>query len=219
MAKSWVKQEIKKDWTTQKTEAFLLWIKNHREYFIGTVVTLIALLLVALYSINRLGARKEYAWEKFVIAQQLMQAGKSEEAFKQIDLLEQEFPRTDAASYGTLLKADTMYRAGNYKEAAQTYKQLIVKAKPALIVPFAMSGLAAAIQAQNDISGAIAAAQQFLDKYPEHFLAPQVYLTLAESLEASGKAVEAKTSYEKITLHFPDTYWARIAKAKLTVKK
>jgi TolA-binding protein len=53
--------------------------------------------------------------------------------------------------------------------------------------------------------------QTFLDKYPAHPLAAAGDLSVAETLDAEGKADDAMSKYQEVAAKYPDTYSAPLA--------
>jgi TolA-binding protein len=87
---------------------------------------------------------------------------------------------------------------------------------PKNLMPFAFYDLGKAKEAAADLTGALGQYSAFLAAFPDHFLAPEVHLSLANVYELANNLPEAKAAYEKIALLYPDTYWAAVAKAKVT---
>jgi len=141
--------------------------------------------------------------------------GNYAEAEKQLDSIEANFSRTSAWGFAALTKGDLLFRQNKFKEAAGEYAKVAAKG-PKNLLPFAFYDLGKAKEAAADLAGAQGHYKDFLAAYPEHFLAPEVHLSLANAYELSNNPAEAKAAYEKIALLYPDTYWAMVAKAKVT---
>jgi len=218
MSKHWAKEELHHSFIAGQTDRFLNWLLTHRDYALGGAVAVVALGVLSFYFVVRHGRITEVGWEKYFQAQQYAAAGKMDESLKLLDDISGKYSGSSAGTYAALFKADLLFDSGKFKEAAPVYQSAAAGARQKLL-PFALSGLAAALQASGDYSGSIDAANRFLDKYSAHFLAQQVYLTLALSQELSGKAAEAASSYKKLRDLFPNTYGAEIAAFKLAPKK
>ncbi|MCX5783335.1 MAG: tetratricopeptide repeat protein [Elusimicrobia bacterium] len=218
MGTHWIREEIKKDWLGEHTEKALAWLKNNRQYAMGTLVAIIAAAIASYYISVKIAAKDDAAWEKFYFAQKAVYSANLEQGIKELDELAAAFSSSKAAGYGLLLKGDILFSQGKAKEAAEIYKPLAAKNKP-LISELAYSGLCASLEAQNNFSEVISSAEEFLRKYPGHFLAAQIESFRARAQDLLGKTDEAKISYERIYTMFPNTYWGQSAKLKLDSMK
>jgi len=219
MSKHWIKEDLKQDVVLDNAEKVIAFIKAHRDYVIGSLVSLIIVAVVGYAVAARMQSVRQTAWEKLFQAEQLAYADKVDDSFKVIAEIDKDFSGSDVWPYAQLLKGDTLFQQKKYADAAAAYENLIKRGKPALLQPFAYAGDVESLESAGNYSEAIAKAQTFLSKQPEHFLAPQIYLSMARSQELSGNAAGARESYEKVGLHYPNTYWAAMAAAKLTTKK
>lgn len=195
-----------------KVEKALTWIKKNRETFIGSLVIFLAAVIFAVYFFMHYRGLRETAWKTLFIAQQTGFGGNVEEAKKQLDTIETSFGSTSAAQYAMLTKGDILFAQGKFKEAGEEYSKALNSRDAA---PFAMYNLGKCKEADGDLPGAQAQYSDFLSRYPEHFIAPEVHLSLARAQELSGAKDLAKTSYEKIALLYPETSWAMQANARL----
>ena len=159
---------------------------------------------------------KNTAWEKFFIAQQYSyDPAKLQDCITQLHAIQTAFSRTDAAGYSILFEGDLFYKQGQMKEAIEAYNKLIKQGSHASIIPFAMYSIGKSYEAMDKWQEAITAGRAFLDKYPDHYLAPLAHDSIARCFEKSNNTAEAKSAYEKIALLFPDTSWAQKAQQKI----
>jgi len=219
MAKHWVKEELHKDWLAGRTEICLAWIKSHRDYAIGGAAAFAVAAVLAVSFVSRHRTLNEKAWEKLFIAQQFGYVSRVDDSRKLADEIINTYPRTSAAPYAAILKADLFYGEGKFKEAAAAYKQMAERGKPEILAPFAWAGLAASLQAGGDYVASITACQQFINRYPAHFLRPQIYLTMAMSQELAGQKVDAESTYKQLAAISPAGYYNQFAMSKLTPAK
>ena len=136
-----------------------------------------------------------------------------ENAVAKIEELESQFPSAPATQYASILKGDILYFNGKFAEASKVYEEALAKAGPET-KPFALANLGLSLEAAGEHARAAEKIREFLDQYPEHFLAPQAHLNLALAQEALG-SLEAKTTYEKISILYPETEWAREAQERV----
>lgn len=194
-----------------KLEQALTWIKKNRETFIGSVVIILAAVIFAVYFFLHYRGLRETAWKTLFIAQQTGFGGNPAEASKQLDTIESSFGSTSAAQYAMLTKGDILFAQGKYKEAGDEYAKALNSRDAG---PFALYNLGKCKEADGDLTGAQAQYSDFLSRYPEHFIAPEVHSSLARSQELAGANDLARSSYEKIALLYPETSWAELAKRK-----
>ena len=57
--------------------------------------------------------------------------------------------------------------------------------------------------------------ERFLGAYAEHFLAPQVHVSLARCETTLGQRDTAKATLQKIALQYPESSWATWAQERL----
>ncbi len=196
-----------------KMDSTINWIKNNRETFIGSVVILLAVAVFSVYFLVHYRGLRDTAWKTLFIAQQQAGGGNFPQAIQQLEAIESSYGSTSAAPYATLFKGDMLYAQGKFKEAAAEYSKLMNSKE---LAPFAIYNAGKCKESEGDLAGAQVQYSDFLLKYPEHFVAPEVHASLARTQELSGNADLAKTTYEKIVLLYPETSWAMQAKAKLT---
>lgn len=195
-----------------KTDQALLWIKNNRETFIGSLVILVAVAIFAVYFFMHYRGLRDTAWKNLFMAQQAGFGGNLPVAQQQLTAIETSFGSTSAAPYAMLTKGDILFAQAKYKEAAAEYSKVLTNKD---LAPFAAYSLGKTKEADGDLPGAQAQYTEFLAKHPEHFIAPEVHSSLARAQLLAGANDLAKTTYEKISLLYPDTAWAMEAKARL----
>lgn len=202
----------KPDAAPGRLETAIDWIKVNRETFIGSVVILLAVAIFAVYFFVHYREVRDTAWKQLFIAQQIGYSGNMQQAQTQLDEVVTSYGSTSAAGFATLTKGDMLYAQGKFKDAGAEYAKLLASKD---LGPFALYDLGKCKEADGDLAGAQAQYSDFLSKDPEHFMAPEVQSSLARVQELAGAKDQAKTTYEKIVLLYPDTSWAADAKAKL----
>ena len=191
------------------------WIKANRETFIGASVITLAAVIFAVYFLMHYLDLRDTAWKNLFIAQQIGFSGHQTEAQTQLTSIETNYSNTSAYGYAILTNGDIFFTQGKFKEAEAQYSKLLTGG-PKDLRPFALYSLAKTKDAALDFPAAQAQYKDFLSAYPEHFLAPEVHWSLASAYEAGGNAAEAKNTWEKIVLLYPETSWAAQAKARLS---
>lgn len=196
-------------------ERSVAWIKQNQERFWAiTGTTLLAILFVALLIRHRQKENEEAWFQLGGIQSQLAQSHFAE-AQKGLEGWDSRFRSGSARAYASFLKADLAYRTTDYPQATQIYATLAQSGSPESIRPLALSGQIASEEMAGHIAEAQSLAQAFLDKYPDHFLASNMYLTQARLAEAKGDPAAASAIYERLALLFPQSPWTALAKAKV----
>ncbi|MBI4386398.1 MAG: tetratricopeptide repeat protein [Elusimicrobia bacterium] len=215
MSKQWVRQEIQKNAIADYTGVALSWVQENREKVLGIGGAVLAAAILGGLFIYRTFQGRTDAWERLAVAQSYAYQGQAGQALEQINALQLQARRTPAAGFGMLFAGDVLYRAGKYREAADTYQKILDEGVPKSLFPFALGNLGLTQEAAGDCRRAAATGQQFLDAYQDHFLAPPVHASLARCIETLGDKEKAKAAYERISLLYPDTPWAQWAQARL----
>lgn len=214
MSKQWVKQELHKNEAAALIDRAAFWALSHKEASVGIGLTVGIALVLAAYSFARYREVQHTAWERLAVAQSYAFAGQNDQALQQLQGVMDGFARSRAAGFAQLFQGDLSYRSSRFKEAVQAYEKVLERKDQALD-PFALAGIAQSQEAGGDFQAAAASARRFLESHQDHFLAPQVQSTLARSLDAQGKADEARTAFENISLLYPETFWAAAAQKVL----
>jgi tetratricopeptide (TPR) repeat protein len=217
MGNDWIESGIVRKAT--KSEEVLLWIKKNRETVIGSAVILLAAIILGSFFTLRYSQINKAAWKELFMAKQQARMGKLDLANKSLAKLETGFSNTTAAGYAFLLKGDILFSTKKYEEAVVAYQKASDFAKPETIVPVALSNIGKAQEAKKDFNKAIVSYKGFLERYPEHFLAPEAHFSIANIYAMQHKKDEATSAYEKIAILYPQTLWAESAKTILGVKK
>jgi TolA-binding protein len=87
------------------------------------------------------------------------------------------------------------------------------------ILPHTLYLLGQCYQNLNDFTNAINTYNNFISKYPNHFLTPRVYESLAITYELAGEKENARNVYDKLNILYPGSYWSNLAQQKLTASK
>src|SRR4051812_33546219 len=154
---------------------YVLWIRTHQEQFWAITATSLGAVLLIFFVLNRRDTENNEAWVQLGGVQGMLMQGNSAQAGKALDEWSGRFKGTDATTYSKFLRADLLYGTSQYAEAAKVYADLAQTGNPILVRPLALSAQSASDEMAGNLPAAQAASQQFLDKYPDHFLAPTMY--------------------------------------------
>lgn len=219
MSKHWEHEQVHQDSVVKKTETILIWIKENRQLFFGTLTVVAAAGLIAIVMVSRANSMREAAWDRLFKAQQLTYMGNTEEANKTLDDIIKNFSSTPASAHAKNFKAEYLYRQGKYKEAAEAFNVLAqttsVKDMPAI----ALLGKAASYQGEGDFEKAIQAYTEAVAKAQDTPLLPFAKFSKAQVLAEAGRNAEALADFDQISKQFAETYWGQVAKEKVSPTK
>ncbi len=162
---------------------------------------------------------QEASWADYYTAQIALLTAGQEQAFTQLDLLNQKYPGSDAAQYAQLLKADLLYSQENYAQAADIYKELHANAKNKEVAVVADLSLGACYQAMKKYQDSIDLMDHFIAQNPTSYALPQAYFTLALSQELAGQKDKALETYKLLLENYTKSYWGTFAKDKINELK
>ncbi|NLH39513.1 MAG: tetratricopeptide repeat protein [Elusimicrobia bacterium] len=208
---TWVKD---KD-NSQKNDAVYRWIRENKQTVWSIIAIIVAAIIIAIVIFINLSKNKETAEKYYFVAQQYYAAGKMDEALEQLDIIEKNFSKYPSGDFARLLKGDIYFTNGNYPKAIEAYINASRKISNKELVPFASYSVAKTYQALKDYDKAIPMFSTFVNAYPDHYLTPEVYMSLAISYETKGQNDLAKETYQKITILYPQTQWESIAREAL----
>ncbi|HBE88592.1 MAG TPA: hypothetical protein DDW67_05565 [Elusimicrobia bacterium] len=195
-----------------KTDTVVRFVKEKRETVIAASVVLVAAVILGAWFYLHYRQINDTAWKQLFIAQQTGFSGAYAESEKKLDEVVSGFSRSDAAPYAVMTKGDMLFRQEKYKEALEEYKKLVNG--PAYMRPFAVYNTGKTREALALPAEAAADYRDFLAKYADHMLAPEVHFSLAAVQEKLGDAAGAKSTYEKIAILYPETSWSEAARQK-----
>ncbi|MDT8286929.1 MAG: tetratricopeptide repeat protein [Elusimicrobiales bacterium] len=193
-------------------DTVMTFIKRRRDGVIAAAVVLVAAVVLGAWFYLHYSRINDTAWKQLFIAQQTGFSGAFAEAEKKLDEVASGFARSDAAPYAIMSKGDILFRQEKYKEALEEYKKLLNG--PDYLRPFAVYNAGKTREAMALTAEAAADYRDFLAKYSDHMLAPEVHFSLAAVQEKMGDLTGARTTYEKIAILYPETYWSAAAKEK-----
>ncbi|MBI4679448.1 MAG: tetratricopeptide repeat protein [Elusimicrobia bacterium] len=217
MGKQWAKQQIKRNELQEFVETAIDWVAAHRDKVLFGVVAFVLAVSLAGFAYFRREKSKFEAWDRLSIAQAYAFTGRVDDSLKQLAEIEKDYSSSDASGFAAVFEGDVLYRKGSYKEAAASYAKALAQGDRRL-EPLALADIGMAQEAAGLYAEAKETSRRFLDSFPDHFMAPQVHACLARSLGYLKLTDEARAAYQKMTLQYPDTFWATWAQARLQGK-
>ncbi|PIS47419.1 MAG: hypothetical protein COT17_03595 [Elusimicrobia bacterium CG08_land_8_20_14_0_20_51_18] len=198
----------------------LAWVRDNRQTAIGILVIGFAIAIFGVFFYVNYSKTRETAQKQLFIAQQLSLSGRLDEGMKQLTEVETGFSSKPEADFAIFTKGDIYFARGEFQKAITEYEKIVARKSNPDLVPYALYSMAKSYQALPDYNASVIKFKDFLSKYPEHFLSGQTYMSLAYVYEKLNDKQNAKETYEKVAVLFPDTQWAENARQKLNpVKK
>lgn len=190
------------------------WIKTHRERFWTILGLTVGAIIMAVFAFRHRENEAEEAWNQLgPLHQQVIQAPGANTK-KALDDWRLRFGRTSAAGYEQLLKADLLYKTSEYIDAAKIYSDLAENGRPAELKPLALVGQVFAEEMAGRLPQSLSAAQTFVQRYPDHFMAASMYLAQARIQELTGNRPAAAALYDRFTILYPQSPWTGFAKSR-----
>jgi tetratricopeptide (TPR) repeat protein len=192
----------------------IAWIRDHREQFWTAIGIVIFAVAGVLFFIQKQKTQSDAAWMSLAQSQGLLMQGKPDDALKAVDEWLATNNGSDAASYGKFIRAEALQKSGKTVDSIAVYTDLASSASPKDMRPLALSGLASSAESAGDFALARSTSQEFLSKYPDHFLAGSMYLVQARSNESLGDKAAAASLYERFNILYPQSPYTEAVKLK-----
>lgn len=213
MTNKQVTQTQEKDVLLSFLSNIINYAKAHKKAVLTTIVILVLAVVLGYAYAAHVKQVRESSWAAYYDAQRAVMTNPTD--LTPLDTVTNKYPNTNAAQYAQLLKADILYQAENYAQAADIYQPLL-NAKNETLRTVAALSLAATKQATQDYETSIKLMTTFIEKNPKSFALPQAYFTLAMSQELAGKKEQAVETYKQILADYTKSYFGVMAKDRLT---
>jgi len=193
----------------------LIWVRTHQEQFWAIAGTIAGVALLVYFMVHRREVENEEAWVQLGMSHQMVLQGQNDQAAKSLDAWFARFSGTSAATYANFIRADLLYNTTHYADAAGAYGTIAQTGQPVPLRPLALSAQCAAQEMAGKYADAAATAQQFIDRYPDHFMAAAMYITQARLAEIAGNVANATAIYDRFVVLYPQSPWTAFARARL----
>lgn len=200
-------------------ENAISWIRQHQERFWAVVGVFVLSVALCVMVWRHHETEKAEAWNRLGIIQSQLMQNQYDTARKSMDEWMQRFNRSDAGVYGQFIKADLLFRTSDYVAAAELYGEIAQTGRPAEMRPLALSAQTSSEEMAGHGPQAQALAQSFLERYPDHFLTADMFLTQARLTESAGNPSAASAIYDRYLILYPQNPRAAFAKAKAQLLK
>ena len=193
------------------------WIKNNRQQFFSILGVSAGIIVFIAFFLTRYFLVRERVSDKLSLGQALMYHNQYEQGVKMLDEVIAQYSNTPSASMARLTKADYLISQHKYSEAKDLVSNVLSNGKTEALVPLAYTYMGNIEEDTQDYKGAISTYNDFLSKYPDHFLVPDILQSLGRVYQITGGYEQAKAAYLRIETEFKGTRWEQNARENLFV--
>jgi len=213
------RHELKTNKLAEYVDTAVDWAANNRNTFYASAGAIFGIVLFGIFFLSRLQSSHLRNEEKLSMAQYMVRSNDASQQGQGADMLDAVIRSNASSSAGiraAIVKADALLRQQNNNQSEITLQNVINNPSgDKKLLPFAYSVLGILYENTGKYAQAIGVYNGFLGKYPDHFLVPRIYESLARVLEISGNIAEAKTTYEKLVTLYPASAWAQNAQERI----
>jgi TolA-binding protein len=206
------KQDLKKNELADILNIAGEWIRNNRNQFYTIAATAAGVILLAVFFYVRKNQLKAVSEDKLAVAQSLVYSGQAAQGIAYLDEL---IANSGVEVKAIMVKADFLMNTGKFSDAEQLLQRAVSIGRPKTLMPLVLVSLGAAQEDQGKFAEAARTYNDFLNAYPDHFIAPKAYEALARTYELTNAPNEARSAYEKLVTLYPATQWAQRAQERL----
>lgn len=191
------------------------WVRKHLAQLalaVGVGVLGGVLLFFIVLNRERLAER---AADQLSMARGQAGARKVKEALQTLDAILETNRSSPAAMQAYVMKGELLLADNKSKEAEAVYVQALAQATEPAYRALFLSGQAYCAAGLEKWEEAAALNRQFLKEFPEHFLAPRVYMDLGRAEMGAGRWEDAQRAFEKLVTLYPKSVWVADAQALL----
>lgn len=145
--------------------------------------------------------------------------GQMKEALKSIDDVLSIQRTSPVAMQGYVLKGELLMQDRKFDEALKNYEDGARQASLPAFQALMVIGQAAASVELKKFPEAVRLYDQFIQKYPDHYLVPRSYMELGRLHSVQSQWKEAETVLERLLTLYPKSPWAAEAQTLLTSVK
>lgn len=191
------------------------WIRKNRQTFYSIAGIVGGIILFTVFFFTRYFVAKERVSDKLSMAQSLLYHNQADQGIKMLDEVITQFTDSPSAYIARLNKADYLISQNKFDEAKNIILNVIANGKPEAIIPLAYPYLGEIQEDIGDLKGAVKTYNEFLVKFPDHFLSAKVMESLARVDAVSGNTEQAKAAYKRLEVEFKGTAWEKRAAEQL----
>lgn len=197
------------------------WVQKNRQLAATAAGVLVAVSFIVYFSVSRHSMGVIRASEKFSSAQGMYSQGMTDRAKDLFGEVIAQYPSSAPATHARMLLAEIKLSEGDSGGAHLLSRAVYERGKPRTLRPFGLYLSVLALDEKGDSAAAIAEAEFFAGKYPDHFLTPRVYEKLGLIYEKSALVAkiapdDARRIYERMAVLYPGSSWSARAAARIS---
>jgi TolA-binding protein len=124
-----------------------------------------------------------------------------------------QYADTEGAALASLALGDRYFQQSAWDKALASYQTIIEKHPNSPLLPSALVGEAAVLDAQGKSNEALAKYLTVTQKYSKSFQAPQALYSAARIHHRLGQLKEARQMYNDLMVQYPESSWKKDAEA------
>lgn len=175
------------------------WAETHRRLLVLGAVGVLGLVVAGYVYFWHLGRTELEANHALLALTSTRLTGEGEsprpEALLQVAA---QYDSTLAATRARLLAAGELFAAGKYAEAQAQFEAVAAHDQSGLLAPMAALGVAACLDARDQVDAALAAYQKVVSQYPDDPVSGRARLALAALQVSAGRPAEALKIYDSL---------------------
>jgi predicted negative regulator of RcsB-dependent stress response len=184
-----------------KLYEFLAWLELNKTRVVAAIGAVL-LLSVGIYVYLHYHEQTEFAASRALLAlRPPPQEGAAAPSTSPTDLLKvaREYGSTSAGERALLLAAGNLYAEGEYAEAQKHFEQFRQEYSGSRLAPIAAFGIAASLDALDQVDAALGAYQSVVNQFPDDALAARSRLATAVLHEAKQQPEQAYRVYDELS--------------------
>lgn len=207
------KHKIKEDRFVEWTFDAWQWVQDNARTLTSAGAVVLVVLLIGIFVYKGNLSRTKRAQKAFGTAMISYQGYDTLRAISEFSSVIQHFPKTPHAANSALMLSGIHYGKGDYTNAAWNYKLLHERyGKYDLHKGAGLRGAAYCKIQEKDFAGALTFLQRFVDECPNHFLMPEVLLTLGECQMKLQNPAAARKAFEQLVSKHPKANQVPVAR-------
>ena len=213
------RSKLKENVLASRLEGVSNWMVQNRPRVLTIIGIVLAAILIGSVIVLRQKEQQELAWTRLAQAQSYASQNKTSEARQ---ILTELLSSNTAGTFRLYLEynlGEVALKEKNYDEAVQHYRAVIDRGGKEPLVPLAYSNLAFSFEEKKDFADSARVYQEFLDKFPDHFLAPRTQFYLGRAHLLAGEMEAGNRALGNLIDLYPTSEWAKNARQLLDKNK
>ncbi len=187
------------DAQTELLIKFWPWFEANRNRIIGFAVAVTVIFLVIYFYTTEQAQKAVDAGNAYTQLQLNQPPNPTvDQVAAEFQQLANKYPGTLAAQRALVQSASVLYSAGRYADAQAAFAKIVATSSGGALAAGSQFGVAASLEAQNQLEAAAAAYRTVFTSYPNAPEAISAKFALARILQSQNKAAEASSYYAEV---------------------